>query len=77
MLSLPPNLLTEFSNPVFEEDGETPARNQLEEEKSSDAKLAANGFGIDRSLFWRGAETGQQDKQDRESQFGVKVKRLD
>ncbi|XP_015669046.1 membrane frizzled-related protein [Protobothrops mucrosquamatus] len=44
MLSLPPNLLMEFSNPVFEEDGEAPAQNQLEEEKSSDAKLTANGF---------------------------------
>ncbi|KAG8141576.1 hypothetical protein E2320_007181 [Naja naja] len=44
MLSLPPNLLTEFSNPVFEEDGETLTENQLEEEKDNDAKLAANGF---------------------------------
>ncbi|XP_039206561.1 membrane frizzled-related protein isoform X2 [Crotalus tigris] len=44
MLSLPPNLLTAFSNPVFEEDGEALAQNQLEEEKSSDAKLTANGF---------------------------------
>ncbi|XP_026564773.1 membrane frizzled-related protein [Pseudonaja textilis] len=44
MLSLPPNLLTEFSNPVFEEDGETLTQNQLEEEKGNDTKLTANGF---------------------------------
>ncbi|KAM6432170.1 membrane frizzled-related protein isoform 1-T1 [Liasis olivaceus] len=44
MLSLPPNLLTEFSNPVFEEDGEVPALNQLENESRSAAKLPANGF---------------------------------
>ncbi|XP_032084667.1 membrane frizzled-related protein [Thamnophis elegans] len=44
ILSLPSNLLMEFSNPVFEEDAEKLTQNQPEEEKGRDAKLTANGF---------------------------------
>ncbi|XP_042329905.1 membrane frizzled-related protein [Sceloporus undulatus] len=39
---LPQYLLTEFSNPAFEEDGEAPAQNQAEGENS--VKATANGF---------------------------------
>nr|XP_060643550.1 membrane frizzled-related protein [Anolis sagrei ordinatus] len=40
--ALPQYLLTEFSNPAFEEDGEAPAQSQAEGENS--VKVTANGF---------------------------------
>ncbi|CAI5795293.1 frizzled-related [Podarcis lilfordi] len=41
---LPRFLLTEFSNPVFEEDGEAPAQSQPDVENRNSTKLSANGF---------------------------------
>ncbi|XP_015260969.1 PREDICTED: membrane frizzled-related protein, partial [Gekko japonicus] len=45
-LTLPRFLLTEFSNPVFEVEGEVPSPNRPDGEDRTSVKLAANGFGI-------------------------------
>ncbi|XP_061448904.1 membrane frizzled-related protein isoform X2 [Rhineura floridana] len=42
--SLPRFLLTEFSNPVFEEDNKGPDQSQADVENGSHTKLSANGF---------------------------------
>ncbi|XP_072835368.2 membrane frizzled-related protein isoform X1 [Pogona vitticeps] len=42
--SSPQFLLTEFSNPVFEEDGEAPAQKDPEAENPNGMKVTANGF---------------------------------
>lgn len=46
MPPLPQFLLTEFSNPVFEKDSETPGESPPEAEDRRSAKPSANGFGI-------------------------------
>ncbi|XP_063167094.1 membrane frizzled-related protein [Candoia aspera] len=74
MLSLPPNLLTEFSNPVFEEDSEALGQNRLENENGSGAKLSANGFGIKRVDVVEGHKYRvPQYKQNKKSKFAQQV----